>query len=824
MASMGVDPGLVWFRARSEWRRHSWELLALTVLVGLVGSVVVTAASGARRTRSSVERLDRSTRAVDAIIQFADGQSKVAKLVAALPQVEAADRIAPMSFFNEQGFLPLVASIDGNLGVTVERDRVLRGRRPNAKEPLEVALSEPVAQRLHLDVGGRLRLTGISSQQTECVFAESAQGDPRCAAIRKGFFANPPDFSTFAGPRVAPRVVGITRGLGDVAARADDTGLVVLTPAFYREYHDDVGTQAGVAVRLRAGTTQQEFEAAVARVLPPGAIQNSGGTTALFDGLQSTVGVLANGLLAFAAVAALAGFAAVTQILGRRAAAGMPEREVLRSLGMTRRALIVDVVAPLVPVAVVGAVLSTLGGWLLSGLMPIGTARRVEPYPGLHFDPAVLAGGGGVLAVGVLGAATLSALWVARRSERQTAKRRVEHAWVFGGVPAMVGRRLAFDTGRRHRAVPVRSALSGVVLGVAGVVAVASFGAGLTRLGDEPSRYGYAWDMTISGERTSDPETPQPSPDPTSAYWDRRAARVAADPAVASVTPVWLGFPTRVAGRTVTTFAQRRRRGGTGFVIVAGRAPTGIHEVALGAKTLRGAHVGLGDSVRVANRSMRVVGQAIFPVTSDDYPLADGALLSAEGFNALGIPRSSGLGSAGNNSLAVELRHGADRDAATTRLKALNRDEAPTFARTPPEVDQLEQLDRLPVILASFLLVVALLALGHALVLTVRHRRPDLAVLRTLGMTPSQTARTVAWQAGALAMSGALIGVPLGLVFGRFIWSAVAHSYGIADDTAWPWVAVALALPAAVLLANALAWWPGRRAAHLHPAQILRSE
>ena len=188
------------------------------------------------------------------------------------------------------------------------------------------------------------------------------------------------------------------------------------------------------------------------------------------------------------------------------------------------------------------------------------------------------------------------------------------------------------------------------------------------------------------------------------------------------------------------------------------------------------------------------------------------------------VSRSSGLGSAGNNSLAVELRHGADRDAATTRLKALNRDEAPTFARTPPEVDQLEQLDRLPVILAAFLLVVALLALGHALVLTVRHRRPDLAVLRTLGMTPSQTARTVAWQASALAVSGALIGVPLGLFVGRLIWSAVAHGYGIADDIAWPVLTLAFTIPAAVLLANALGWWPGRRAARLRPAQILRSE
>jgi ABC-type lipoprotein release transport system permease subunit len=82
--------------------------------------------------------------------------------------------------------------------------------------------------------------------------------------------------------------------------------------------------------------------------------------------------------------------------------------------------------------------------------------------------------------------------------------------------------------------------------------------------------------------------------------------------------------------------------------------------------------------------------------------------------------------------------------------------------------------------------LVALLALGHALVLTVRHRRRDLAVLRVVGFTPSQTGRTVAWQASAVGAAGALIGVPLGLMLGRLVWAAVAHSYGIVDETAWP--------------------------------------
>src|SRR4051812_40176775 len=98
--------GLVWLRARAEWRRHFWRLVALTVLVGLVGTVVLTAVSGARRTRSSVDRLARSTRAYDAAAVFQPGQWDAARAVTTLPEVEGSDRFSPMSFFYTRGQLP----------------------------------------------------------------------------------------------------------------------------------------------------------------------------------------------------------------------------------------------------------------------------------------------------------------------------------------------------------------------------------------------------------------------------------------------------------------------------------------------------------------------------------------------------------------------------------------------------------------------------------------------------------------------------------------------------------------------------------------------
>jgi ABC-type antimicrobial peptide transport system permease subunit len=52
----------------------------------------------------------------------------------------------------------------------------------------------------------------------------------------------------------------------------------------------------------------------------------------------------------------------------------------------------------------------------------------------------------------------------------------------------------------------------------------------------------------------------------------------------------------------------------------------------------------------------------------------------------------------------------------------------------------------------------------------------------------------------------------------------MADAYGIAHDIGLPWLALAIALPLIVLVANAVAWLPGRAAARLRPAEALRAE
>ena len=69
--------------------------------------------------------------------------------------------------------------------------------------------------------------------------------------------------------------------------------------------------------------------------------------------------------------------------------------------------------------------------------------------------------------------------------------------------------------------------------------------------------------------------------------------------------------------------------------------------------------------------------------------------------------------------------------------------------------------------LALFFALVAVATVAHALVTTVRRRKHDLAVLRSMGLTRRDSRLAIVWQSTLLAIVGIVIGVPLGIVVGR---------------------------------------------------------
>jgi hypothetical protein len=68
------------------------------------------------------------------------------------------------------------------------------------------------------------------------------------------------------------------------------------------------------------------------------------------------------------------------------------------------------------------------------------------------------------------------------------------------------------------------------------------------------------------------------------------------------------------------------------------------------------------------------------------------------------------------------------------------------------------------------------------------------------------------------------LGLPLGIVAGRWSWVLFAGSVGVSGDAAIPMLLVLAAIPVTLLLATAIVAGPGWAAARVRPALILRAE
>ena len=142
----------------------------------------------------------------------------------------------------------------------------------------------------------------------------------------------------------------------------------------------------------------------------------------------------------------------------------------------------------------------------------------------------------------------------------------------------------------------------------------------------------------------------------------------------------------------------------------------------------------------------------------------------------------------------------------------------------PAEIVNYQSTGATPAILAAGLAVGAVVALGLTLAASVRRRRRDFALLKTLGFTRSQLAVTVAWQASVAAFVGIVVGVPIGIALGRWLWDLFARGIYAVPEPSVPVVEVVVVALGALVLANLVAAVPGRMAARTRTALVLRAE
>jgi putative ABC transport system permease protein len=360
--------------------------------------------------------------------------------------------------------------------------------------------------------------------------------------------------------------------------------------------------------------------------------------------------------------------------------------------------------------------------------------------------------------------------------------------------------------------------VAAVAAGVAGVVAVGTIAASVDELLTTPALFGAPWDLD-TGERETEPDV---------------STRLAEDPDVAMVgvlqtlafndgilRAVGPGGESDVAPHTFVV-----ERGPPPLVLRAGRTP-GPGEAAVGSEVLDrlGAQIGDDVVIQAHRRPVRltITGEI---VTAGDNELDQGFYVEPGTLASLRANCSPTVKDqrceVETLGVGVALRQGADRDAAVARLQAIAPELQPP-AR-PSVVDNLDEIGSTPVLLGSFLALLGIAGLTHALLVSGRRVRRDLAVLGALGLRPRQAAGVLRWEAATLTVLGAAIGLASGLIIGRSTWQRVADGVGALAETDIPMSLLILVPLGALAVAIAVATVARRLAARLRPADVLRAE
>ncbi|MEY2567060.1 MAG: putative transport system permease protein [Actinomycetota bacterium] len=766
-----------WLWARSRVRRRWRTLLVIAVVTGLGAGVALTAANGSRRAATGLGRFRAATLAPDLLFSPPDPDPALLQRVARMSGVAALGAftytpVAPKGA-TPGGDAGAFVALDPGFTTSVYRPRILEGRRPDPRRADEVTINRALADLAHIRAGDRV-------------------------ALRAGF---PPGPFKDLG---AATVTGIHVGQFDVGANGAAPSML-LGDTFRRAHERELtlGGQPAVVVRLTAGERGvADFQRRVRSIYHAGVVV----VTAKQDAAATidAVNVQKVGLLLLALAAALATLVAAVQAVGRAFGAERADIGVLRSLGMRRRQLAAAGAGIGALIGAVAAVIGVVTASLASTLVPTGLAGRLEPM-GLRVEPAVL-GAGAVLLLALL--ALAGGAVALRVASPLRAAGRAQPAPGVGPFSVRLGVHWTFSRSNPGAATgSARAALVAVIVGVAGIAAVVTFAASLRHLVETTRLYGWDFDAVVATEQFDRPGLIEAS----KGLADDRRVEALAWGSVVDV-PVGPG--------AVELFALDQARGFLHPSLIEGRAPVGSDEISLGTETLSsiGAHVGsrvtLGPD-EGPHVSFRVVGRAVYPEIGNNSDLASAGSITIGGLARLPVEPLSSFA-------LIRVRPGADVDAV---LQAhVGKDMEGVKPGAPARVRNIKAVGALPWLMAGFLAALALVAVGHALALSVRARRHDLAVLRAIGAVRSQVAAAVWSQATLTVVIGSVVGLPIGIAVGRQAWALIANGLGVVDEPVVAWGLLGALLGAVLVVSNLMATGPAIVAARLRPAAALRSE
>jgi predicted lysophospholipase L1 biosynthesis ABC-type transport system permease subunit len=278
----------------------------------------------------------------------------------------------------------------------------------------------------------------------------------------------------------------------------------------------------------------------------------------------------------------------------------------------------------------------------------------------------------------------------------------------------------------------------------------------------------------------------------------------------------------------------------------SGHPLAGEYQVEFGAITMRQLGLHLGDQVRIwpDTHLFTVVGTITLPSMgvsqTEHVSLGNGAMMeesTLETVQELATKQSSLNTAYQNNAgdpgipsaVAIDVSSEADASRLAARIIKAEPDKTPggMYELPPQQAAQIinfQQMGALPLALALGVAAAAIVALTLTVMASVRQRRRELALLKSLGMRRGQLRAIVASQAITIMVVAALVGVPLGVAGGRWTWTTFANSIGVVPAPVVPLTTLALGIGGLIAAGALIALWPAAIAARTVPAALLRAE
>ena len=809
---------------RSVLRRRIGATIALAVLAGLSVGIVGAAFQAARRADGAVQRSTNRSRSYDLVVQGCPPEAGnpddmsftqlvercvgneaarrfATEVVAPLPGVEGWTTVGTLvvgvldsSAKNGWGRGVLVQAVGSPDRVgAVERSILVAGRFADQNAADEVVIGELAARAGHIHAGDKIRLASWKQEDLD-------------AATAQGFAPQTDPFES--------RVVGIVRTGKDVqtAAGADLTGEYLpdglyAGPGWVAAHGDGLAMYGyAVGVRLKDGPGgSKTFTAAIKEHSQGWSIAPSD-TVNDFDvsSIERVVEAERQAVLISAAIGLIAVVVFVGLTLARQLRGELGEGAALSALGLTRGWLMVAGIIRALVVGLIATALAIATIITMSPVGPLGIARRLEYSHPIRFDWSVL----GVVLVAVpvlfIAVAVVAAALAARSARRPVHVDRTASTMPLGAVPRAA---LNFVRGGSPRLAVAVGAVA-----VAGAIAAGALINSFDAVVRHPVNYGAWWDVAVGQ------------------YSDQSAAQVGIDtvsrnPNVADVAGFLEDSNTaKVDGAIVPYISLLPYRGHPETVMASGRAPARADEAALGAATARRLHKGIGDTIEITSaalssldKKVTITGIAVLndPVTSTSNA-GEGVVLHPDVAMILDISQVS-------QSIVVRFDPSVDRQAA---IDSMFHDFPGSARLAQPQTDlaNLQRLRFAPWLIAALVGALALASLIHALVTLLQRHARDLAVLGALGLTKRQRRRVGVAAGLAIGIGCVVVGVPVGLVLGRWIWRVVTRRISIPSGPVMAWLPTVSAPLVALVIAAGVATvataWVTRRS----PAVQLHSE